>query len=94
MSNQNIKLFPGSRLFELKATHGMPLEAAIDQIVDSGFAIDWCEFITCARKNKWYDYQIIKLIEQGLAESIIDRTSKAEILKRCKLFILLTTQSK
>lgn len=68
-----MQIFPESRLFELKATHGLPLEVAIDRISEDGFSIDWCGFIDCARLNGWYDFRTLKLIEQALNDCLIER---------------------
>lgn len=84
------QIFPGERLFELKATHGLPLEVAVDRLFDSGVRIDWCGFIDCARSNGWYDFQTIRLIEQALDDCLIEKSIRAAISNRSKSCIMST----
>lgn len=81
--------FPGARLFELKATHGLPLDAAIDRIINKHrTAISWDGFLTQARANGWYDFQTMDVITQALEDALIDREMRLGIITRLKLYIL------
>jgi hypothetical protein len=80
-------IFSGKKLFELKATHGMPLDVAIQEIVDSGARISWGEFVDQARLNKWWDFQILELVETALGMTILDRDYRAEVIARMKLYM-------
>ena len=44
----------GAFVFELKATHGLPLEMAIDRIIlEKNMRISWADYIEAARQNGW-----------------------------------------
>ena len=87
----NPSVFSGQKLFELKATHGMPLGPAIDRIINvEGLAISWADFLASARTNGWYDFQTMEAVEAGLGDAGVDRTIRDEILQRFKLLIMRT----
>lgn len=78
-------IYPGAKLFQLKATHGLPLDAALEAVLKnygSVYRIDWTSFITEARKNKWYDFQTLPIIEEALLDVAPGERSR-------KLMILL-----
>lgn len=81
-------IFCGKKLFELKATHGMPLDVAIQEIVDSGARISWGAFVDQARINNWWDFQILELVETSLGMTILDRDYRTEIVQRMKLYMM------
>lgn len=82
------KLFPGDRLFELKATHGVPLDVSISAILNKGKNISWVPFIDQARKNKMWDFQTIELMTQSLEDAGVDPDYKTGVISRAKLYIL------
>lgn len=88
-SSEATIVFPGARLFELRATHGLPLDIAINEImVVKGLRIDWPGFIAQARNNQRWDFQIYDLIETGLQDAGVEKSAATEILKRTKLWML------
>lgn len=82
--------FSGKVLFELKATHGIPLDISLDRLLNHGILIDWVEFIEQARMNGWYDYQTFEVIEDALRDIQYPKTN--EILDRLKIYILKTIE--
>lgn len=86
-------IFKGSDLFELKATHGFPLEVAIDTIFENNFLIDWTSFIDQARKNKWYDFQTYETICYALDESFLDKEFKQQVKLRLQAYIMKTLKN-
>jgi len=80
--------FPGSRIFTLKATHGLPVDAAIEQIHASGVAIEWNSFIDEARKNGWYDFKTLEVIQTGLEDSMTDKPTIKLIIDNCKRYVM------
>lgn len=87
LAKQNV--FSGRKLFELKATHGMPLDTALSEImVVRGYRVSWVDFIEAARENKRWDYQTVAELETALPDSGIHRDAVAEILARVKLYML------
>jgi hypothetical protein len=81
--------YPGAKLFQLKATHGLPLENAVDTIINRAkLVIDWEGFIDEARKNGWYDFQTIENIEQALVDADIPKDTREKIIQGCKHYIL------
>lgn len=82
-------LFSGKRLFELKATHGLPLGPAIDRIINvEGLTVTWGDFLATARSNGWYDFQTIEAVESGLGDAGVDRAMRDEILQRFRVLIV------
>lgn len=83
------KMFRGDVLFELKATHGFPLDFALDRIISQeGMAVDWVAFIEAARKNKWWDFQTYEAIDHAMVDAMITKDSRKAILDRFKLYVL------
>lgn len=83
------RIFSGVKLFHLKTTHGLPLEVAVDEIMNRHhLKVDWVEFIEEARKNKWWDFQTIDVIEQALTDADVDRGVRDAILLRTKIYML------
>lgn len=81
--------FSGAKLFHLKATHGLPLEVAIDMIMNTnGLKIDWPGFIDTARQNDWWDFQIVEAVELALQDGLIEPRLIRGIVTRVKDHIL------
>ena len=86
-------MFNGAKLFELKATHGFPLDFALDRIInEKGMPVSWVDFIEAARKNKWWDFQTIEVITHALEDAQV--ASKEEIINRAKLYMMKSPQEK
>lgn len=85
----NSLIFSGHKLFDLKATHGMPLGPAIDRIINvEGLTVTWGDFLATARSNGWYDFQTIEAVEAGLGDAGVNRAMRDEILQRLKVLIM------
>lgn len=79
----------GKFLFNLKTTHGFPLDFALDEIINvKGGAIDWPEFIEESRKNGFWDFQTHDLILYALQDASIDKDKINEIMARVKMYML------
>lgn len=88
------KPFSGAKLFELKATHGLPLDVAVDRIVNSEkLSIDWCGFIDQARVQGWYDFQTLDVAEQALTDADVPRDYRDLVILRMKCYILETASA-
>lgn len=81
-------VFPGDRLFQLRATHGLPLDSALDMIQEARLAVDWVGFMTEARKNGWYDFQTLEAIENALKDAEWFNHDIPGIIKRLKVWIM------
>ena len=82
-------MFDGAVLFELKATHGFPLDFALDRIINQrGCAVDWVGFIEAARSNKWWDFQTYKVLQEGLLDAGLPRGMAREIELRFQRYVL------
>lgn len=89
------QMFRGDILFDLKCTHGFPLDFALDRIInDEGMAVDWVAFIEAARKNNWWDYQTYEVICHAMEDASIPREMQAEILLRFKLYVMAKVHPK
>lgn len=81
-------VFSGKLLFELKATHGLPLDITLHEVlVRRSLRVDWVEFIQTGRNNGWWDYQIIEAIEVGLADAGVPPDDVSAIVTRAKLWM-------
>lgn len=84
-----VNAFPGKRLFELKATHGVPLETSVDLIInDHRRVVDWCGFVDEARKNGWWDFQTLEAITNALGDADVPHALRDGIIPRVKLYML------
>ena len=89
LTSDNKLIFSGRLLFELKATHGFPLDFALDKIInDNNMAVDWVEFIETARANKWWDFQTHEVLTHALIDAQVDKELKDQILLRFQLYVL------
>lgn len=80
-------IFPGARLFQLKATHGVPLEISLENLTNRSMIVDWVGFIKEARLSGWYDFQTLEVIQNALAD-VFDRDYQEAIILRLKRYIL------
>lgn len=83
-----MKIISGAFFFEMKSTHGVPWDVALEQIRVKGYTITWNEFIDAARNNKWWDFQTLEAITFVLQDVIQDKEEVQEIISRMKLYIL------
>lgn len=84
----NVCMFPGHLLFELKATHGFPLDFALDKIYSAGMVVEWPSFIETARRNGRWDYQTIVDLEHALVDAGLGRETTKQILDRFKIYVV------
>ncbi|UQT03023.1 alanine-tRNA ligase [Serratia phage vB_SmaS-Totoro] len=82
------QVFPGDRLFELKATHGVPLEISVAAILNKGKVIDWSQFIEQARRNKFWDFQILDMITNAIQDAGLDPDYITGVVERTKFYML------
>ena len=82
-------LFPGDVLFELKATHGFPLDFALDLIlVGERLVISWVPFIEAARKNGWWDFQTYQVLCHAMEQAQLPLEMQAGIKARFQIYVL------
>jgi len=83
------RIFQGKAAFELKATHGLPLDQVFHEVlVKRKLTIDWVGFLKAARSNNRWDFQTLPDIELSLSDAGVDQETIQAILQRCKLWIL------
>lgn len=80
-------VFPGARLFQLKATYGIPLEISLENLTRRSMVVDWTGFINEARLSGWYDFQTLEVVQNALAD-VFDRDVQEAVILRLKLFIV------
>ena len=84
-----MRVFDGALLFELKATHGFPIDFAIDRILAAGIKqIDWVRFIEAARANGWWDFQTYRVLCEALEDSALSTSVRTAILDGCRRYVL------
>lgn len=82
-------MFRGNVLFNLKATHGFPLNFALDSIINlHGLAVDWVSYIETARDNRRWDYQTYEDICHAMVDAELPRDMQAEIKKRFQIYVV------
>ncbi|HXU93370.1 MAG TPA: hypothetical protein VFP33_06910 [Gallionella sp.] len=82
-------LVEGKWVFDLKATHGLPLDFALDRIInEKNLAIEWVGFIEEARRNKWWDFQTLEVITHAMQDAMLPRDMQSAILDQFKLYVL------
>lgn len=85
---ENRPVYSGARLFQLKATHGLPLGDAVRLVmVENKMRVDWILFIKEARWNKWWDFATLQEIQDALEDAEIDDLTIQSILHRVKTYM-------
>lgn len=83
------KLFPGETLFNLKATHGLPLDIALGRIlITERIMISWDGYINEARRNNRWDFQIYEEIATALQDAVIPKGTARAILRRVRTYMM------
>lgn len=81
--------FPGEVLFNMKATHGIPLDFALDKIINqNGMAVDWVAYLEAARDNKRWDYQTYEDICHAMVDAELPLDMQAAIKKRFQIYVM------
>jgi hypothetical protein len=89
MTTDGRPVFDGATLFEIKATHGFPLDMAIDRImVEKGMEIDWAGYINAARKNGWWDFQIHDSLLYAMQDAMLPKDRIMAIMDRFKAYVM------
>lgn len=89
VGNQPDCVYPGANLFRMKATHGLPLDVAIDYLMNERLlSIDWVGFMEEARRNGWYDFQSIAAISDAFVDVSADWEVLDEIITRIKMWVV------
>lgn len=83
---------PGALLFDLKAAHGLPIDFAIDRLIERRIGVEWPSYIERARECGRYDFQTYDDLAYGLEDSSVSRATVAQILRAARHFILNTNQ--
>jgi alanyl-tRNA synthetase len=82
-------LVDGAWLFNLKTTHGLPLDMALDKIINEhGYAVDWVGFIQEARRNGWWDIQTYETLTHAMQDAELPRRMQVEIAQRFQEYVL------
>ena len=82
-------LVNGASVFNLKTRHGLPLDFALDRLINQGgHAIAWVGFVEEARRNGWWDFQTFQCIEEGMQDAQLPRDMQEAIKDRLKVYML------
>lgn len=80
----------GETIFELKDTHGLPLEIIIDECIARNVTIIWAEFIDAALNHGWNGSQIYRIMKEGLTESLSATDEYTSgVLERTRLYLMV-----
>ena len=83
-------MFSGHKLFDLKACHGLPLDFAIDRIINNaGMRVEWPSFIEAARKNKWWDHQTYETLCHALQDADVPKEMREGIQRGFQKYVLI-----
>jgi len=80
-------VFRGEVLYALKATHGFPLDFALDRIFSAGWVVDWVAFIEAARRDGRWDYQTLKDLQHAFEDIQLDKATMKAIIDRFKIYV-------
>jgi hypothetical protein len=83
-------MIPGSLLFTMKTTHGLPLEFSLTRLFDDLKTIDWRSFIDAARENGWYDFQTYRVFCEGLIDADVPASLRAAFISDVQRYIMET----
>jgi alanyl-tRNA synthetase len=75
-----MKQISGELLFKLKATHGLPLDMALDRIIEHKVSVEWPSFIEAARADGWPDWKTYYALKYGLQDAFMPQSVKQAIL--------------
>lgn len=82
-------IFNGQLLFDLKSTYGLPLDMALDRIInDCHHDIDWPAFIEGARDNGWWDFQTFDLLNYSFEDACLPMKIKNDIIFLFKSYVI------
>lgn len=81
-------MFSGAKLFELKATRGLPIDFALDRIREKGLTVDWIGFFDAARRNGWWDFQTHQVIQHGIDDAGLPEQERESIVAAFKRYVL------
>ena len=79
-------------LFDLKATHGLPIDFALDKIMEHKATVEWPSFIERARKCGRWDFQTYRELSHALEDSSVGRGARKDILDGFKRYVLANPQ--
>lgn len=82
---------PGSLLFDWKATHGLPIDFALDRLIERRIGVEWPSYIERARECGRYDFQTYDDLTHGLEDSSVPRATVSAILAASRRYILTTS---
>lgn len=74
-------LLRGSFLFDMKDTQGLPIDFALDALMERGFSVEWPSFIDRARQAGWWDFQTYRVLRHALQDSSVPRGVRDAILE-------------
>lgn len=87
-------LFSGKELFELKDTHGMPLDFSLDIVCNERkMAVDWPSFIEAARAAGWYDFQTLSQITHAMEHAALPSAYREAVIAGFKNYVLQNPRS-
>jgi alanyl-tRNA synthetase len=75
----------GKFLFKLSDTHGLPIEIAVQEILEKGLSINWLEFIKAAQIAGWKNRKIKEKIKSAMQDLIGHDEYKKGLLERLEL---------
>ena len=88
ITTDGLTVFDGAVLFELQATHGLPLSFALDRIINQqNMAVSWLSFLEAARKNGRKDSNTIRDLRYSLEDADVPKDIREGVLSRLERFI-------
>jgi len=81
-------IFSGKIAFNLKDTHGLPLDIVFDEVINKQERmIDWLEFCLEAATHGWENQKIFKEIGYALSDARVHKELTSGILNRLKIYL-------
>lgn len=87
-------MFPGSKIFRMKDTFGIPFEQTIGLCLIRGRTIEWPSFIESARSAGWWDYRTLSQLKEALTSVDAGEDYDRGVIARFKLYVLANPHPK
>lgn len=82
----------GSLIFDLKDAHGLPIDFALDRVMEAGEFVEWPSFIERARECGWPDFRTFETLCHALEDSSVGFGARKDIVSAFKRYVLAFPQ--
>lgn len=77
----------GELLFKISDTHGLPIEIAVEKLLEKNIQIDWFQYCLAAANAGWSNRKIKEKINSAMQDLIGHDEYKIGLLQRIRLLL-------